>query len=100
MVEQQLWALIAFVVLIIGLALVLPTSRPKLDGRQKYRARRAPLLGDNSQRTSITPLAAALAVLFGGSSGIEGRSHIDAGSDNSGGDNGGDSQGDGGGGGE
>jgi uncharacterized membrane protein YgcG len=90
MTEQQLWALIAFVVLVVVLAGGLSSSRPKLNGRQKYRARNAPLLDESNGRPSVSPIAAALAAIFVGSSRDNGGgSDATDGGDSGGGDSGG-----------
>jgi hypothetical protein len=99
MADQQLWALIVFAAIVMALLLALPTRRAPLDGRQKYRARKPPLLQeDGGQRPSMSPFAAALATLFGGSSSHSsdtGYDDVDSG--DLGADFGGDGGGDGGG---
>jgi hypothetical protein len=72
MTNEQLLALLAFAVGVVALMLALPTSGPKLDGRQKYRKRASRLLEAGGQRTSLSPIHVALAAMFGGSVGSHG----------------------------
>lgn len=99
MTNEQVFALLAFAAVVVTLTWALPTSRPKLDGRQKYRRRHARLTDeDGRQRSSMSPFQIALATLLGGSASSnsdhggydEGdSSDIDSGYDGGGGDGGG-----------
>jgi hypothetical protein len=97
MPEQQIWALIVFSAIVMALVIALPTGRPRLDGRQKYRSRARSLLGeDGRMRASMSPIGIALASLSGGGSssdsGSDGSSDVDfdASDSDGGGDGGGD----------
>jgi hypothetical protein len=100
---DQLWALIAFAALMTALvwAMAIPTRARKLDGRQKYRARTAPLLNeDGSHRPGMSGVTVALAALCGGSRSTSGDSDghdTDSGGFDSGDGGAGDGGGDGGG---